>query len=307
MKSKAPQSLDTSEEEDLPEVIERSLREKLDGLYLSYDASFLHLDPLEIVRRYRDPADAEIAAFISAALSIGRVDLFRPAIEKALGSLRPGLSAFVRSFDPARDLRIFNGFVYRFFRGPDLAVLLWRMKQILIGYGSIQSFFLEAHDPAARHIGPALSSFIRRIRSIPAHPVLKGYPGSGIRAFLADPEDGSACKRLNLFLRWMVRKDHLDLGLWTGVRPDQLVMPVDTHIARIGRMLGLTGIQSPGWAMALEITDSLRRFDPADPVKYDFALCTIGKTNACPSEPGAPACRLCPLDGYCIRNRNAPR
>jgi uncharacterized protein (TIGR02757 family) len=300
VKRKADKNLDASEGKDLTEGMDRSLRDKLDGLYRAYDASFLHLDPLEIVRRFRDPADAEVAAFISAALSIGRVDLFRPAIEKVLGFMHPRPSAFVLSFDPVKQARVLDGFVYRFFRSTDLALLFWRMNRILCGSGSLQSFFLKGHDPEAQHIGSALSSFVQRIRSIAVHPGLKSFRGAGTRAFLADPADGSACKRLNLFLRWMVRKDHLDLGIWTGVRPDQLVMPVDTHIARIGRMLGLTGIQSPGWGMALEITNSLRRFDPADPVKYDFALCTIGKTNACPSGPDSSVCRLCPLDGYCV-------
>ena len=90
------------------------------------------------------------------------------------------------------------------------------------------------------------------------------------------PEKGSACKRMNLFLRWMVRKDDLDFGLWKEIPTSKLVIPVDTHIARICKQLELTSSETVSWNMAEEITDNLKKFDPDDPVKYDFALCHIG-------------------------------
>ena len=103
----------------------------------------------------------------------------------------------------------------------------------------------------------------------------------GVAYFFARPSSGGACKRLNLFLRWMVRHDRVDLGVWTRVRPAQLIVPLDTHVIRLGRCLRLTRYASPGWRMAADITASLRALDPADPVRYDFSLCHIGMMNAC--------------------------
>jgi len=98
----------------------------------------------------------------------------------------------------------------------------------------------------------------------------------GVRYFFPRPSKGSGCKRLNLFLRWMVRRDALDLGVWRRVSPSKLVVPLDTHVIRVGRCLRLTSYASPGWRMARDITASLRRLDPDDPVKYDYALCHLG-------------------------------
>jgi uncharacterized protein (TIGR02757 family) len=120
----------------------------------------------------------------------------------------------------------------------------------------------------------------------------------GVGYFFPRPSAGSGCKRLNLFLRWMVRRDALDLGVWTRVSPAKLIVPLDTHVIRVGRCLRLTTYTSPGWRMARDITASLRRLDPVDPVKYDFAVCHLGMMNACGfSRPQADA--QCPLRGAC--------
>ena len=120
----------------------------------------------------------------------------------------------------------------------------------------------------------------------------------GVCFFFPRPSAGSACKRLNLFLRWMVRHDALDLGVWSRVSPAKLIVPLDTHVIHVGRCLQLTRYTSPGWKMAHDITASLRRLDPADPVKYDFALCHLGMMNACGfSRPQADS--QCPLRGLC--------
>jgi uncharacterized protein (TIGR02757 family) len=116
--------------------------------------------------------------------------------------------------------------------------------------------------------------------------------------------DAGAAKRLNLYLRWMVRgPDEVDLGVWPGLRPAQLVIPVDTHVARIAALLGLCGRRTVGWAMAEEITGSLRLLDPQDPVKYDFALCHYGMSGACPVSPRRASCLACPLRSACRRGR----
>ena len=120
----------------------------------------------------------------------------------------------------------------------------------------------------------------------------------GVCYFFPRPAAGSACKRLNLFLRWMVRRDEIDMGVWTSVSSSRLIVPLDTHVIRLGQCLRLTRYVSPGWNMAAEITASLRAIDPRDPVRYDFSLCHVGMMNACGyGKSGSNA--QCPLRGAC--------
>jgi uncharacterized protein (TIGR02757 family) len=139
----------------------------------------------------------------------------------------------------------------------------------------------------------AIERFSAEARAIDLRPAYGRVPRApGAHYFFSRPSSGGACKRLNLFLRWMVRRDRVDPGGWTTIRPDQLVVPLDTHTIRIGRCLGLTTRRSPGWKMAAEITASLRRLDPADPVRYDFALCHLSMNGGCGG-------KQCPLRGHC--------
>ena len=124
----------------------------------------------------------------------------------------------------------------------------------------------------------------------------------GVSCFFPRPSGGSACKRLNLFLRWMVRTDEIDLGVWTKISPARLIVPLDTHVIRLGRCLRLTSYKSPGWKMAAQITASLRTIDPADPVRFDFSLCHLGMMNACGFEKPQRDTR-CPLRGVCRPGR----
>jgi uncharacterized protein (TIGR02757 family) len=123
---------------------------------------------------------------------------------------------------------------------------------------------------------------------------------AAIRFFFPTPVDGSACKRMNLYLRWMVRpEDGVDCGVWTGVAPSRLVIPLDTHIARISSYIGLTDRKSPGWAMALDITHHLRALDRNDPLRYDFALCHLGIAGDCPRKQDPAKCVKCPIQPVC--------
>ncbi|MBN2102655.1 TIGR02757 family protein [bacterium] len=285
--------------------IEKSdtLHDTLDGLYRRYQNGYLSMDPLELARQYEDSKDQEIAAFISAGLAIGRYDLIRRAVQMVLDCMKPSPYRFVQMFDPSRDGAAFRDFRYRFYQGRDIQLLIWWIAQMIRRAGSIKQFFLNGYSASDSNIGFSLSRFVRSILDLTTAPFYSEIPprGVGIRHFLADPLDGSGCKRLNLFLRWMVRKDALDLGLWPEVSTSQLVIPLDTHIIRFGRYLGLTGRVSPGWNMALEITETLRRFDASDPVKYDFAICTLGKLTDCSNPPDRIKCRTCPIF-RCCRN-----
>ncbi len=128
-----------------------------------------------------------------------------------------------------------------------------------------------------------------------------------MRYLLPSPSGTSPCKRLNLYLRWMVRHgDSIDLGLWSRVSPRKLVIPLDVHVARISRRIGLTELKAPSWRMAEDITRSLRLLDPEDPVKYDFAICRLGILERCKKVKTAELCRECELRGLCIREEVRP-
>jgi uncharacterized protein (TIGR02757 family) len=189
--------------------------------------------------------------------------------------------------------------VHRWTRGIDLAALVWLLKQMLDSHGSIESFFVDGADPAAETIEAALDSFARRACALDLNSVYgRARPKPGVSYFFARPSSGGACKRLNLFLRWMVRRDEVDLGVWTRVRPSQLIVPLDTHVIRVSRCLRLTRYTSPGWRMASDITRALRELDPTDPVRFDFSLCHIGMMNAC-GYGRKQGDAQCPLRGLC--------
>lgn len=278
----------------------------LDRLRATFDAAWLSPDPLEVVRRYDDPADQEVVGFYAAGLAYGRVDQILRSLDGLTGRLGPRPARFVRRFDFRRDASRFDGFRHRFHAGRDMALLTELLHRAIVEFGSIGACFAAGDDPAAPDIGPGLTAFCRRLTGasqLPAGPsVMRGRlaGASPVRHFFPSPAAGSACKRLNLYLRWMVRPaDGLDLGLWNGVDPARLIIPLDTHIARIGRYIGLSHRATPDWKMAVEITRRLAEFDPRDPVKYDFALCRLGILDYCPRRRDRDRCAACLLHSVC--------
>ena len=257
----------------------------LESLYVQYNSKrHLSDDPLFFVQMFREREDIEIAALLSSSLAYGNVRTIGQSVQKVLCAMQPSPYWFVRSFHPEEWEHRFGSFRHRFSSGEDIANLLYFMKQIMEGWGSIEHFFMEGYDPG-NGIEKALASFSERTLHLDRVEVPRDAQGregtssfrcrksNSVAFFFPSPESGSACKRLNLFLRWMVRKDNLDLGLWTRISKSELVIPVDTHIAEAAQRFGFTRRKNPSWEMALEITEALKRFDSDDPVKYDFALC----------------------------------
>ena len=276
-----------------------SLREPFDRLYRTFDHLDSASDPVHIVRRYRDPDDREIVGFCAAGLAFGRVASVLKSIESLLDVMGPHPAAFVREFDPDKGRVRLAPLVHRWIRGNDLAALLLILQRMLREFGSVERFFVKGDDPASPDVGPALDAFSTRALDTDVRPAYGRVPTRpGVCYFFPRPSAGSACKRLNLFLRWMVRKDVVDLGVWTAVSPARLIVPLDTHVIRLGQCLRLTRYQTPGWKMAAEITASLRAIDPADPVRYDFSLCHVGMMNACGFNR-AQKDSQCPLRGVC--------
>ena len=285
------------------------LRPKLDTLYAEFNAQHSVSDPVWFAHRFDRTPDREVVAFIAAALAFGRVQSVINSIEGMLQVMGPSPAAFVRAFDPPRDRKRFDHLVHRWTNGADFAALVWVLHQMIEQSGSIEKYFIDGLPPDAVDVGAGLQSFSTRAMGLDLTAVYgRSKPKPGVAYFFSRPSSGGACKRLNLFLRWMVRHDRVDLGAWSKVRPAQLIVPLDTHVIRVGQCLRLTKLKSPGWRMAVEITRSLREIDPIDPVKFDFSICHLGMMNACGFGKGTGTAR-CPLQGAChpgVRPRNSP-
>jgi uncharacterized protein (TIGR02757 family) len=280
------------------------LRPKLDTLYAEFNARHSVTDPVWFAHRFTRPEDQEVVAFIASALAFGRVQSVINSIDGMLQVMGPSPAAFVRGFDPARDRKCFARLVHRWTNGADFAALVWVLHQMIEHNGSIERFFVEGLPEDAVDVEAGLQSFSTRALALDMRPVYgRAKPKPGVAYFFSRPSSGGACKRLNLFLRWMVRHDRVDLGVWTRVKPAQLIVPLDTHVIRVGQCLRLTGLRSPGWRMAADITRSLRAIDPVDPVKFDFSICHLGMMNACGFGRDTGDSR-CPLKGAC---RPGPR
>jgi uncharacterized protein (TIGR02757 family) len=210
---------------------------------------------------------------------------------------------FVRTFDPSAPHPELYAMVHRWTRGRDIAALLWILRQMLEESGSLEQFFAEGLAEGDVDVGAALDRFSRRALALDMRRVYGRVPTrAGVCYFFPRPSAGSACKRLNLYLRWMVRDDAVDLGVWRTVRPGQLIVPLDTHVIRLAQCLRLTRYASPGWKMAADITRHLRELDPVDPVKFDFSICHVGMMNAC-GFGRRQGDRQCPLKGHCHPRR----
>lgn len=255
------------------------LKERLEALYRQYDHRFVDPDPLQLVRAQAEDADREVVGLVASALAFGNVATIKRSVAAVVEALGPRPAEAVRRLDPREAARRLRAFRHRWNDGRDVACLLFLLRQMLESHGSVEAFFAAGLAPGAEDVGPALASFSGRALRLDHGGLYRGRRlpgGAGVRYFFPSPEDGSACKRLNLYLRWMVRRDGVDLGLWSAVSPAALVMPLDAHVYAIARRVRLTRYKSPGWSMALDITRRLRRFDPADPVKYDFAFHRMG-------------------------------
>jgi uncharacterized protein (TIGR02757 family) len=263
------------------------LRERLDELVATFDVSTISPDPLELARRYSDPLDQEVAGLIAAAFAYGRAEIIVTNIGSVLHKMGSSPYAYVANFDPAEAHRRFAGFAHRFHKTTDLVAFLACIARAIDEHGSLGALFEECYDDREADIGPSLARFVETLR------------GSSLQYLLTSPRDGSACKRMNLFLRWMVRRTPPDLGLWTFVDPARLVMPVDTHIHRIATFLGLNRRKSADWKTARALTTTLARFDAADPIRYDFALCRLGILDLCSRKRRKENCDVCLLRDVC--------
>jgi uncharacterized protein (TIGR02757 family) len=287
------------------------LGERLESLYRFYGPETVATDPIVFPRRCAAPEDREVAGWIASAFAYGQVPTIQSSVGRILTALGPSPAA---GLDTIGDFRAFareslSGFRHRFHGARDAAALLMAISRVRAEAGSVRAFFERELRPEEPDVAGLLSRVVARLLAFDYRPALgvrRLASRSPVRFFFPDPADGSACKRWNLYLRWMVRRDAVDFGLWPGIPTDRLVIPTDTHVHRIARRLRLTRRKTADWKAAREITASLARFDPRDPVRFDYALCRIGILDICRPEVRRCLCEDCPVNDACSIGRRRP-
>ena len=253
-------------------------------IYNKYNKAERRLtDPVQFAYLYKDNVSAEIAAFISSALAYGRVEIIISDLKKVFNIL--GANILDKITGDAKKLKkSFNDFKHRFNGGDDVTLLLLSLGRIIAEKKNLRNLFIECWDKSGSDIKQTEIYFMNHIKSSIDFFLKKnqGFKPDYLNYLLASPEKNSACKRLNLFLKWALRKDEIDPGIWENDLPHlkkYLVIPLDTHIAACARKSGLTSRKSNDWKTAVEITEALKKFAPDDPLKYDFAICHLGMDN----------------------------
>lgn len=249
-----------------------SLREKLDYHYKAFDKSKLEPDPLQFPHLFKIEKDIEVMAFIASVFAYGNVKQIVNSLNTFVLITKNQPYEFISNISEQKKLP--TNFFHRFYSTKDILQLFQLLNLAYDEYGSLKNLFFSGYHSEEENLKNAITNFNNYFLNKARNEFKK--LSRGIVFMFPLPEKGSACKRMNLFLRWMVREDELDFGLWKEIPSSKLIIPVDTHVARICKQLKLTKRKNVSWKMAEEITNNLRQFDPDDPVKYDFAICHIG-------------------------------
>jgi uncharacterized protein (TIGR02757 family) len=282
----------------MEEVFNRTaIKNVLEKLYKKYNhRELIKPDPLQFVYQYDNPPDREIVAFLSAALAYGRVEQIQKSLANLFECMGNSPYDYVIGFGKAERKKL-NGFKYRFTTGQEISDLLTLFRKVLKQYSSIEEFFIQGCNPGDKNIIGGLSTFCNSLLNM-YNSRNSGKTSWGLKYLLVNPADGSACKRLNLFLRWMVRDDDVDTGLWNSVDKAKLIVPIDVHMGRLCGILGFHNKKTISLSTAIRITECFAEIEPADPVKYDFALSRIGIVENCNGRY-RNACRNCELYPLC--------
>jgi uncharacterized protein (TIGR02757 family) len=256
--------------------VDKARKQYIEELFGKYHhPEFLSLDPLEYVHGLSGRENREIGGLVCSALAYGRVEQIRKGIKEIFRATGSDIYGFCREVSYENKKKAFRNFTHRFNTGRDVALLLECVSRGMSGYGSIEGMFVNTQNRMEKTIKEALDRFVALMVTTARSIDDSAKPSFSF--FFPAPGRGSTCKRLNMYLRWMVRdQDGIDLGIWKNVPASRLVMPVDTHIGTIALRLGLTRRKTVDWKMAEEITDSLRQIDCDDPVRFDFSLCKAG-------------------------------
>jgi len=235
-------------------------------IYARYnDREYAFSDPISLVYDYKRPENLEIAAFTASSLAYGNVKQILKSLSLVFRAMNGSPRSFIEKTPDRVISRTFLNFKHRFTTGAELSIFLSNVKKALKKHGSLQDLFLKHYGEREKDLSGSIYGFINEFNSLACAPTLTPCP-----------EKKSSFKRFNLFLRWMVRKDSIDLGVWEKVSPSKLIIPLDTHMHAVSKELGITARNDTSMRTALEITDFFRRINPEDPVKYDFSLTRAG-------------------------------
>jgi len=251
-----------------------TLKQKLDKHYKDFDRTKLKPDPLQFLHLFYDEKDIELIGFFASVFAYGNVKQIENTMLKIVDAFNGSPFTFICNFSPKEDWEKLKHIKHRFYSNADIKNLFTIVSKKINESGSFKEIFLSGYNPNDSNVKNGIENFSRFfLNSFTKSNI---HITRGIQFMFPLPEKGSACKRMNLYLRWMVRRDELDTGLWNEISTSKLIIPVDTHIAKISKSLNLTKLHNVSWKMAEEITQNLKKFDAFDPVKYDFALCHIG-------------------------------
>ncbi len=253
-----------------------NLKEKLNFHYKAFDKSQISPDPLQFLHLFTDEKDIEVMGFIASVFAYGNVKQIINTLSKIVAVSENNPYLFVKNFNPKVDGKKLKGIKHRFYTEKDIYDFFSILNLTYKNFDSLKNLFLKNYVEREINLKNSISNFSNHFLELEQKRNKSKSLSLGFKFMFPLPELGSACKRMNLFLRWMIRKDDLDFGIWREIPANKLVIPVDTHIAKICKQLNLTKRKNISWKMAEEITENLKQYDPVDPVKYDFAICHIG-------------------------------
>jgi uncharacterized protein (TIGR02757 family) len=253
-----------------------NLKQRLDYHYKAFDKSQISPDPLQFLHLFSDPKDIEVMGFIASVFAYGNIKQIINTLSKIVAASENNPYLFVKNFNSKVDSEKLKGIKHRFYSEKDIIDLFSILNLTYKKFGLLRNLFLKFYNVNEINLKNSISNFSNHFLGLEQKSNKIKNLSLGFKFMFPLPELGSACKRMNLFLRWMVRKDDLDFGLWSEIPTNKLIIPVDIHVARICKQLKLTKRKNVSWKMAEEITANLKKFDRVDPVKYDFAICHIG-------------------------------
>ncbi len=274
----------------------KEIKEILEAIYSKYNRrSYIGSDPLIFAYDYQDSRDVEIAAFVASTLSYGRVAQIQASLKKLFAIMGQSPYDFVVSFDK-RSAKKLSSFKHRFNTGQDMAELFSLLKYCIEKSGSLENHFSKFYSDTDENVIPALSGFCRDLLTHQSNQDKE--PTRGLKYLLANPAGKSPCKRLNMFLRWAIRDDDVDLGIWKSIPASKLIVPLDTHMIRLCKILGMHNSKTASLSTAVTVSGEFAKISPDDPVKYDFAICRIGIVEGCSGVYGKN-CGSCELSLLC--------
>lgn len=236
-------------------------------------AEYIPDDPVQFIHAFDQKKDREIAGFLAATMAWGRRDIVISKIDDLLHRMQYDPFQFLMNYSQTEFIKL-SGFKHRTFKPIDIHGILLGLKKIFICFGDFESFWENCYDQSKAQRRPLMALFHQNFFD------MSDDFANRTRKHISNPEKGSTCKRLYMFLRWMIRKQSpVDLGIWDFIDPSDLLIPYDVHVARQAKKYGLVSRKSNDWKTVKQLTETLKILNPDDPTRYDYALFGMGAMN----------------------------